>query len=370
MRAARLPARLVALVAAGVLAVAPSARAQAGTGPYVDGISDQGLTAWDGAFGSSYFAGLFRWAWIESRPRPITMARYVVQWNALDGGYPRYSLELGEWLRDIRALGLVPVLSLTSFDGTMPASSAEYAAQLERILQRADASDPVPYLEPWNEPNDQGGYRRVREAATPAEFANAAAELCARSQPRCAIVAGDLQDSPTAAAYADEYRRHLAFRPAIWGVHPYYSVGERSEAPLRALEAGLPPGAAVWFTEIAARRCTAFGGRERDSGESGQAALAQWLVGDLIPHRRPRHVFYYDFLMRERREPACAQQHEDPFLYVPGSAEGQPDVARAAAAPIYWGGPAPVAWAATLGVPSPAAASPLLVTLYAAGAGD
>jgi hypothetical protein len=363
---------------AGALALALIAALTAGARPataspsYVDGISDQGLAAWDGGFAGSYFASMFRWAWIEMRPRPIVLARYVVQWNLLSGGYPHYRAELEAWLHDVRSLGLVPDLVLTSFDGVLPRSEAEYRAALYGLLARAGTIDPIAYLEPWNEPNDQGGYRRVGEAATPAGFANAAGAACSSLRPRCAIVAGDVQDSPDAGAYLEEYRRRLAFAPAAWGVHPYYSLAERSEAPLLALESHLPAGARVWFTEIAARLCTDFAGREASIGGRGQAALAAWLVEDLIPRSRPEHVFYYDLLPRERRAPECAQQREDPFLYEPGGGPQLPDVPRPAAAVIYDeragadAGPAPEG--SLLAGPWAATANPLLLTLYGAAA--
>ena len=67
---------LVLALAAGL--VHGAATASAGT-PYVDGISDQSLPTWDGSDSDSPFAGLFATAWVGQ----ITLARYVLQWNAM-----------------------------------------------------------------------------------------------------------------------------------------------------------------------------------------------------------------------------------------------------------------------------------------------
>src|SRR5664280_3265239 len=58
-----------------VLLATTSAAAQAGT-PYVDGISDQSLQAWDSGFNVSYFGGYFSTHWVAAGH--IKYARYVV----------------------------------------------------------------------------------------------------------------------------------------------------------------------------------------------------------------------------------------------------------------------------------------------------
>ncbi len=59
---------------------------------YVDGISDQSLPYWDGAFPSSRFASFFADTWAAHGLSPhIPLARYVVQWNVMSGAYPALS---------------------------------------------------------------------------------------------------------------------------------------------------------------------------------------------------------------------------------------------------------------------------------------
>jgi len=65
----------------------------------------------------------------------------------------------------------------------------------------------------------------------------------------------------------------------------------------------------------------------------------RWLVDTLMPSRRPEHVFYYAFLLSERRQPSCATEPEDDALYRPSTAPGAPDTPRPAASYI-WGGEA------------------------------
>ena len=137
-------------------------------------------------------------------------------------------------------------------------------------------------------------------------------------------------------------RAALDFSPAIWGVHPYYSVEQRSEAPFESFRMNLPDGGAgaqIWFTEIAARACTDYGGRLVENGPGGQAERAAWLVNTLMRNHRPAHVFYNVFLLAGHRRPSCSSEHEDDALYAPGAgATGEgPDMPRPAAGYIWDG---------------------------------
>jgi hypothetical protein len=303
---------------------------------YVDGISDQSLPAWDGNFEQSWFAGLFDDTWGHGPGAHVTFARYVVQWNVMSGDYQRYLREFEGWLGDVASLGLKPVIALTSYDGVVPGTPSEYKFELVKVLGRARAlGEPIGWVEAWNEPNGQGG----ESAAKAAAFTNAASAPCAQEF-NCTVIAGDFEDSPGVAAYEDEYVSDLAPVPVNWGVHPYYSVEQESEAPLKTVREHLPNGGRgerIWFTEVAARKCTDFDGEIVENGEGGQARQANWLVNTLIKNARPVHVFYYELLLREGREPACATEGSDSALYVPSGDPAEPDRPRPAAAYI-WGG--------------------------------
>lgn len=333
---------LAALCSSWALAAGPARGATA----YIDGISDQNMPEWDGAFAGSYFGSLFEHSWVQDGH--IRLARYVVQWNVMDAGPAGSRVKFEHWLRDVGELGLVPDVALTSYDGAYPASAADYGARLAEILRRAaELGEPARYVEAWNEPNNQGH----EPPAAAAAFADAAQATCAGGY-GCAVVAGDLEDAPGAARYEQEYERDLRHVPPIWGVHPYRSVQQMSAAPVGELMRALPGGNSteLWFTEVAARTCTDYGGELRVNGEAGQAERVRWLLDTLMPFAGPAHVFYYTFLLADRRVPACTRgEPEDDALYLPGADPGVPDVPRTAAA-YAQGGRTPPAFVAGVGM--------------------
>jgi hypothetical protein len=327
---------LAALAALSFAPVSLTASAGAATS-HVDGISDQSLPAWDGGFRESYFAGLFDDAWAHGPGAHISFARYVVQWNVMSGKYRRYLDEFEAWLEDVTSIGLRPEIALTSYDGVLPGIPREYRTELVKILARARAlGHPIRWLEAWNEPNGQGG----ESAANAAAFTNAASSVCA-GEYDCTVIAGDFEDAPDVAAYEREYVASLDPVPDNWGVHPYYSVQEESEAPFQNVREHLPnrgAGERIWFTEVAARRCSDFDGSLVENGEAGQAQRADWLVNTLMRNAEPEHVFYYEVLLRERRQPDCRTEGSDSALYEPGADPAEPDRPRPAAAYIWDGG--------------------------------
>ncbi|HEY2766943.1 MAG TPA: hypothetical protein VGI76_01725 [Solirubrobacteraceae bacterium] len=312
-----------------------------GATAYIDGISDQNLPEWDGAFAGSYFADLFERDWVSDGH--IRLARYVVQWDVMDAGPAGSRVKFEHWLRDVGELGLIPDVALTSYDGSYPASAEAYRARLAEILGKAaKLGEPARYVEAWNEPNNQGH----EPPAVAAAFADAAQAACVARG--CSVVAGDLEDAPGAARYEREYARDLQRVPTIWGVHPYRSVQQMSTAPLGELMRYLPRGDSteLWFTEVAARTCTDYGGELSVNGEDGQSARVRWLLDTLMPFARPAHVFYYTFLLADRRMPSCTpEEPEDDALYVPGADPVTTDVARPAAVYASEGGPTAAALA-------------------------
>jgi hypothetical protein len=342
--------RLAACLAGLLLALGPScSRASAGT-RYVDGISDQSLPAWDGSFTGSPFASFFRSRWSRAASGQIALARYVVQWDVMtepsSGPHPtgNYRERFEAWLEDARSLGLTPVLALTSYDRVYPGSPGEYLPRLEAILNRAGAIGyPIAYVEPWNEPNNQGG----ESAATAAALADSANGLCEATR-TCTVIAGDFEDRSNVAPYVQSYVRALSFEPRIWGVHPYVSVKSHSDANLVRLIAALPAGGGarqIWFTEIGALYCS----RGEVRGEARQASDASYLLDTLLadPALGPAHVFYYGFLFGGRATAPCtAAGGQDSELYA------STGVARAAARVIRRAPGAAVPHAGALGPPS------------------
>ena len=268
----------------------------------------------------------------------VTMARYVVQWNAMSepiAASPAnpagdYRERFEAWLQDVGEAKLTPVLALTSYDGSRPAGG-EYGAALQALLTRAEAlGAPIAYVEPWNEPNNQG-HEPASMAAAMADAANAVCEASGS----CAIVAGDFEDDAGMLAYERTYAAGLTFTPAVWGVHPYAALADRDAARLLALRAALaaprpgtdPPGTGpgrgpdrppqLWFTEIAAFVCRAG----RAQGPAAQLAEADYLRSRLLPEVDPAHTFYYGVMFADRSAAPCAGPGgEDPELYEPDEA--------------------------------------------------
>jgi hypothetical protein len=297
--------------------------------PYVDGISDQSLPYWDRSFAGSYAAGFFRGTWVAGPSSHISLARYVVQWNVMSGAYPDYLAQLEAWYRDVLTLGLTPDVSLAAYDGVLPGSSSAYGAALQALLDRFPATS---YVEAWDEPNDTPGL----SADTAAGYTNVAQSLCRNRG--CTVIAGNFLDSASMTAYEREYAR--ALRPASladWGIHPYLAVKARADSTVLDFRSNLPDAGAgerIWFTEVGAYRCEG-GVRPELLGERTQALDAWWLVNRLMPDIQPAHVFYYEFLFKDRRPPPCDRSDSDTALYAPAGDRNAVDVPRAAASYIY-----------------------------------
>ena len=287
---ARIAPRRGLLVLVVCLALIP-ASAQAAT-THVDGISDQSLPAWNGSFADSSFASFFRTSWVGQ----IAFARYVVQWNTMaeasSGANPDgdYRERFEAWLEDVRALGLTPVLALTSYNGVYPSAAGEYQRELEQLLTQADGLQaPVAYVEAWNEPNNQGN----EPAATAGEIADWADAVC--DQRACQLIAGDFEDAPSLPSYEHEYIGALVLAEDL-GHTPYRSVKAHSDVPVLRFEQALPDRP----TQLVHRDRRLLLPERSSARRSRQASDASYLVNDLIPAIAPTHVFYYGFMAGRR----------------------------------------------------------------------
>jgi hypothetical protein len=274
---------------------------------YVDGISDQSLPAWDGSFAVSPLADSLRGRWGGGPLGQVSLARYVLQWDAPTeaGGRPdprgTYRERFEAWLADVRSVGLTPVVALTSYDGVRPKSPREYGLRLREILARAAAlGEPIRYLEAWNEPNNQGH----ESPAAAAEFANVAHALCTAVL-ACHVIVGDFEDTRTVAGFELAYEKGLSFPADIWGVHPYVALSTHNEANLLNIKANLPNhgvGEQLWLTEVGAFYCRA-GEVRGQARQADDASYLQTLIHD--PAIAPAHVFYYGLLYRDHRQASC-----------------------------------------------------------------
>jgi hypothetical protein len=306
--------------------------AQAGT-QYVDGISDQSMPTWDGNFAGAYFKGFFSSIWTPH----IRYARYVVQWNVMaeSSGGPNpngdYRERFEAWYTDALSLGLTLDVSLINYTGSPPASST-YQEKLEVLL---NTFPNIRDLEAWDEPNNTAGLT----ASGAAHYTNYAYSDCERHG--CTLVAGNFLDSSSnLVSYEKEYEAQLnPSNPPNWGIHPYLAVKNQSETTVQNFKANLPNGGAgdqIWFTEVGAYQCEDYHGLE-NRGERQQAADASWLANRLMPAFNPTHVFYYEFLYKNREQPPCNAETGDTALYVPSADPNAPDAPRPAAAFILSG---------------------------------
>jgi hypothetical protein len=351
-----LTARLLTAIFCAAAIVAVAGKPADAATPYVDGISDQSMPAWNGGFAESPFAAYFADRWVTDGH--ISYARYAVQWNVMEeasaGPSPDgdYRERLEAWYADASNLGLTLDVALTSYDGSTPSTSAQYGEQLTSLLE---AFPELRYVEAWNEPNNEP-YLQPRAAAG---LANTAEAIC-RARDTCTAIVGDFLDSSNAIPYERSYERHLdPADPANWAIHPYYAVRELSEATIDAFEAGLPDagaGAEVWFTEVGSYYCSDYDGRLEQAGEEGQEAGAYWLTHLLMPNTKPAHVFYFELLYGGDQLPPCTSTQADTSLYVPSGNAAVPARARTAAAMILGGearlqdsAPAPASTSAALG---------------------
>lgn len=319
--------------------------ASAGT-PYVDGISDQSLPHWNGAaddeasFKSSYFANLFYTSWMGGNPAShIKLARYAVRWNVMSDPSGEPYRTFAAWYRDAgHVLGLTLDVAIYNPEGPLP-SAAEYRTQVEKLLH----AFPVPYVEAWNEPNDEG----VTPSAA-ASYWRQAHAVCAERG--CTAIAGDLLDerypegtgvNDSNPERLDQVRYEEAYEAALegvspedWGFHPYAAIKYRTKAPVEAFKEHLPrAGDHIWFTEAGAYACQMGVG---ESSEESQREGAEYLANTLIPAFAPTHAFYYGFMYAWNEETPCAKD-SNTSLY---DYRNQP---RPAASVIYGGTiPAPL----------------------------
>jgi hypothetical protein len=303
----------------------------------VDGISDQGLMSWAGnlssASGSSFgFPTFFASAWVGSPPSHIKLARYVVQWDVMQGaGYPEELANLQRWYDHAIELRLTPELALDDYNCSgcsAPLATAEYTAALAALF---GAFPGIQVLEAWNEPNNSHYSSYVTPAAA-AHFMNAAYAFCELHS--CTAIAGDFLDSePNMVEYELAYERYLTpSDPGNWGIHPYHAVKYMTDSTVSSFRDALPSPATdhIWFTEVGAYYCEAG----KTYGEHAQAEQARFLVEDLMPEFQPTHVFYYELAWGYDEAPACDSQQDDTALYAASSVGGSLS-ARAAAHVIF-----------------------------------
>ncbi len=278
-----------AILAALALAFAPA---------HIDGISDQSVPYWDGAYATSAFA---RTTFAQRWEPALRYERFVVPYDVTRFPGSRLYRAFADWYAHDIPAGVLPMVALwygedcwtkPGFPAACRAPAAgDYAAALAQLLHEFPW---IRVLEAWNEPNGAG--ELAGEPARAAAYYDVAAAACA-----CTVVAADLVDTPGAGAYAGAYRAALTQPAAAWGVHPYLATAYGEEAGLDAMMAQLPAGTRPWFTEVGAYQCDAHGD---ELGVAAQTAQARRLVDVLLPRYDPAHTVYYELMYGGNRDPA------------------------------------------------------------------
>jgi hypothetical protein len=217
----------------------------------------------------------------------LTHARYVVPWDAMDGGFQE--AELRTWLAAARVDHVVPLLSFGHSRRAGREKQRPSPTALQRQFRRLRMNFPwVKEYAAWNEPNhcSQPLCRRPELAA---RYFDAMVRAC----PRCTILGGELLDSPDMASWVMRFRRAAKHDPKVWGLHNYIDVNRFRTSGTRTLMR-VTKGQ-IWFTEtggIVRRTAKAkipFEESTRHAGES-----TRWLFDRLAPlSPRIRRVYIY-----------------------------------------------------------------------------
>ena len=217
----------------------------------------------------------------------VRNARYVVPWDAMDGGYQR--AELFTWLRAARAAGIQPLLSFGHSRRAGRQKARPTPAALQRQFRRIRVNFPwVTEWVTWNEPNhcSQPLCHRPEIAA---RYFDALTRACST----CTILGGEVLDQPNLASWIKRFRAAAVHEPRIWGLHNYVDANRFRTSGTRALLRAAP--GQVWFTETGGivRRTTKV--RIPLPESAAHAANAtRWLFDRLVPlSPRIRRVYFY-----------------------------------------------------------------------------
>jgi Glycosyl hydrolase catalytic core len=306
---------------------------------HIDGISDQHLAAWAGSLSaesvlSEPFPGALGGSWAGAGGSRIAVARYVVQWNVMQGaGYADELTALESWYDTSLQLGLTPELALANYDCAgcaAPPSVQSFAAGLAALHA---AFPEIAIYEAWNEPNLAGSFHIAPAFA--AALMNATYAFCAGNG--CTALAGDLSDADAQmASYEREYERALDPRdPRNWAVHLYHAVKYESLQTLDTFVSLLPSphGDSLWLTELGAYHCE-FGELR---GDARQEENARFLTGPLLASAHAVHAMYFQGAWPYDDRPPCKTGTQDTALYAAERAAG-PALARPAASVVLGAG--------------------------------
>lgn len=175
----------------------------------------------------------------------LTVARDIVPWNAAVMRNKSALHAAQAWVRDAINDHVQPMISFAGDGGSagnyIP-STAVYTWAMRAFLR---AVPQVKVYTPWTEPDWIYRPGLADNPGLAASYYNAMVRYCHG----CTIVAGDLYlAAPQLGPWIRAYKRHLATRPAVWGLHNYYDVRTHTTSQLRTM-LSLVSGQ-IWLTEI------------------------------------------------------------------------------------------------------------------------
>lgn len=220
-------------------------------------------------------------------PLRVRISRLVVPWDAMR------SRGVRAWLTAARRAGVEPLVAFGHARGdrcpgppcTLPGVRA-FKARFRAFHRRFPW---VRAITPWNEPN-HASQPTVRAPVRAARYYNAVRAACSG----CTIVAGDMLDSPNMRLYLAGYRRALADRPAVWGLHNYFDTTYGGTAGLRAMLRTVE--GRIWLTEtggiVSNRRSSGRIGLRPDEDRAARGVRRAIAMADARPRRVTRVYLY------------------------------------------------------------------------------
>ncbi|HEY2653720.1 MAG TPA: glycosyl hydrolase [Solirubrobacteraceae bacterium] len=219
----------------------------------------------------------------------LTVARAMIPWNAAVMRNKGDLHAAQAWARAALNDHVQPMISFAGDPGSagnyIPSTSV-YTSAIRAFLR---AVPTVKVYSPWNEPDWVYRPGLANNPGLAASYYNQLVRYCHG----CTIVAGDLYlPAAQLGPWIRAYKRHLATRPSVWGLHDYYDVRTHTTSQLRTM-LSLTSGQ-IWLTEISGveRR-----GHWQYANQSVTAAANDEKFLFSLPARFPRvtRIYHYQW---------------------------------------------------------------------------
>ena len=223
--------------------------------------------------------------------------RYIAPWDVADD--PAELDKLDAWMAAATGanarvmIGFQHSLRSARLARTLPSVRA-----YRRAFRAVQARYPTVHAwVPWNEANNAGSLTG-RNPARAASFYNVVRQACRR----CNVVAGDVLDQRNLESWLKRYKRHLRYRPTIWGLHNYHDANARTDKSTK-LMLRLTRGQ-LWFTETGGVVKMRVNGRNgmitKSYGIRRAAQSTRYVLNLSRKSRRITRIYLYHWLAPSR----------------------------------------------------------------------